>query len=853
MESLKMSWFIKTVIALSLTLAQGCYLHEPCGSVEECNREDDDCDGLIDEEFTDEEGRYNQLDHCGSCGLRCSELLPNATDHSCDLLADGYGCVALGCLPGYHLVGRACVPDVEILCMPCVSDDDCTLFAPTGRCVEMGSSRRCTRACDVDGCPVGFTCDGVECHPDSGFCACTPEMDGVSFGCVLETVDSVCAGRRLCEGGELSLVCEPAFEEICNGEDDDCDGTWDEDFLDEVGRYVHTGHCGECNHPCAPPGPNMDAWCEVVSGLPTCMTDCAEGFVDLDEIEANGCECERSVGAWPPSRLGVDADCDGEIDDTDEFIFVASWGADTNPGTLVFPKRSIEAGMDEASRVNKTVLVTGGIFHERIEVVPGVEAYGGYNADFSDRDPVLYSTVVQPQDSRHGEPALTCSGVSTASVIGGMTITGSDAVTSGTGSTAVYLEECTDAVGLVDLTVLAGRGADGRPGADSSDNLSEWGMTSLMELNGDDGGSGRDGYETSSTNCTTDMIDGGGRGRNSCPGSGHTLDGGAGADSICVDAGCVYGVPCGNSGCTDFMVGDVCDMDAVMANAVPNPPGGDGSGPGAGMGGESTYNAPTNRGTCHFCDDNPTLLRVGDDGEQGTSGEDGFGGTGCADSVGQFDEASGTWSSNGGAGGGVGSDGGGGGGGSAGGGYDLIGGVIDDCNNDALGGSGGGGGSGGCGAPRASGGQGGGSSIGIVVVLSSGSSAGPSCSNVTVVAATSGAGGPGGIGAGGGAGGGGGQGGGTTFWCSRRGGRGGDGGVGGAGGGGGGGCGGNVSGFHVIDQGGAAGAYVDSLEATNSVETLPAGGRGGPGGFSPGNSGTAGFDGDAQAFRLITE
>jgi hypothetical protein len=79
---------------------------------------------------------------------------------------------------------------------------------------------------------------------------------------------------------------------------------------------------------------------------------------------------------------------------------------------------------------------------------------------------------------------------------------------------------------------------------------------------------------------------------------------------------------------------------------------------------------------------------------------------------------------------------------------------------------------------------------------------------------------------------------------------GGDGGDGGDGGGGGGGCGGSVSGFHIIASGVGARAYRDALESANHVEGLPAGGRGGPGGFSPGQSGTAGADGTAEAFRL---
>lgn len=45
---------------------------------EACNEQDDDCDGLIDEAFTDEAGRYVTSQHCGACGVACSAQGPHA-------------------------------------------------------------------------------------------------------------------------------------------------------------------------------------------------------------------------------------------------------------------------------------------------------------------------------------------------------------------------------------------------------------------------------------------------------------------------------------------------------------------------------------------------------------------------------------------------------------------------------------------------------------------------------------------------------------------------------------------------------------------------------------------------------
>jgi hypothetical protein len=374
-------------------------------------------------------------------------------------------------------------------------------------------------------------------------------------------------------------------------------------------------------------------------------------------------------------------------------------------------------------------------------------------------------------------------------------------------------------------------------------------MSSLHELDGVDGDGGRDGRASSSAHCTGLVIEGGEGGQRYCPGSRNTLDGGDGGDAVCPHSGCVTGAPCGNAGCTDFMVDGVCDVEAVFAAAVPNPPAEDGRGPGGGNGGDVTYDPPTNRGTCSFCDDSPPLPRDGQDGEPGRAGADGAGGTGCTDLTGSFDEATGRWSAADGGTGSAGADGGGGGGGTCGSGYDVIAGVSG-CE-DRLGGSGGGGGSGGCGAPRASGGDGGGSSIAIAVVLGPGRVVGPTIRDVRIITAAAGDGGNGGIGAAGGSGGAGASGGWGNFWCARRGGRGGDGGNGGAGGGGGGGCGGSVSGIHVVARSPGAEPYGDRLRSEVDVASLAAAGTGGSGGFSPGRRGADGADGTALEVRLV--
>ena len=331
-----------------------------------------------------------------------------------------------------------------------------------------------------------------------------------------------------------------------------------------------------------------------------------------------------------------------------------------------------------------------------------------------------------------------------------------------------------------------------------------------------------------------------------CPST--NVSGGDGGASGCPDLGCTNGAPCANAGCTDFTVNGVCDFATVLTLAKPNPAAGSGQGLNGGEAGELTYNAPTNRTVCNFCDDNPTLGRIGGRGGDGVPGTNGQAGEGCSllylgDGLGRYRGGIGTS-------GGAGTDGSGGGGGTAGGGYAVIGGTVG-CES-RPGGSGGGGGSGGCGSPGTDPGQGGGVSAAVVIKLDQlpANMLGPAFTNVEVVTASGGDGGDGGVGATGGSAGVGALGGGAAFWCSRTGGRGGDGGGGGSAGGGGGGCGGGSHAFMIVAM--AAPTYTEQLMNAVTISKVGAAGRAGRGGYSPVAPGADGAAGDDTAIVVIT-
>jgi len=826
------------VMALALAVASlvGCYESHLCDVPEVCDYFDQDCDDLVDEDFVDEDGVYFTVEHCGACGVSCADVFPTAAETAC-VITDGVAaCEIVSCPVGFHRAGDgSCAPDAPVVCLPCNSDEDCALRLPGSTCDDaIDGGGRCAPPCGVSEgppCPVGTECDGGYCRPIGGDCTCNLETLGLEVACLVDRGDGYeCAGAQVCAEDGFG-ACEPALTETCNDQDDDCDGGVDEDFRDDAGRYVDRLHCGACASPCVEPGPNMIATCVAGGGGVRCDLVCDEGFVDVDRISANGCECERWDGGGPPPVVGGDADCDGIPDDTTDFVYVSATGSDTDPGTLARPVRRLARAVSIARREGKDILVSRGIYEGPFSVPSGVNVFGGYRPDFADRDLELYPVLLEAR--RPGAPVLVCEGVTAATRIEGFILSGSDATLAGEGSTTLYVSRCGAAVTFAELTILAGRGADGIRGADSSDNLSSWGLSDLGELTGVDGTDG-----TPSVESTCRRVEGGRGGSHACRST--NVAGGSGGAGDCPDTGCVNGSACGNAGCTDFTSGGVCDLAAAVRVATPNPAATAGRGPSGGDAGELTYNSPTNRGVCNFCDDNPTLPRTGGIGGDGLSGTDGGAGTGCSAAP-LLDIGTGQISGGGGTDGVDGRDGSGGGGGTSGSGYAVIGGTTGGCN-DRSGGAGGGGGSGGCGAPGADAGSGGGTSAAVVVRIRPGSARGPTFDGVRVVTASGGRGGDGGIGASGGSGGVGGLGGGARFWCSRTGGRGGDGGRGGAGGGGGGGCGGGTHGFYLVGGSDPIG-YGAELLVGATVDEAGVPGRGGLGGFSPGASATGGLDG----------
>jgi hypothetical protein len=161
----------------------GVFTWAPCqttGTTDEvCDGKDNDCDGLVDEVFIDQNGSgtYDTDHHCGACNRDCTTQWNKDIQH-----AAGSCIVAPGRAPVCEIV--QCTSDTVGGGGSCNRDGDC----PVGwRC--MAPYYQCSKACGSPGdCPSGAVCN-------DGWCtiACSTNATCTSkFGAPSACVDGVC-------------------------------------------------------------------------------------------------------------------------------------------------------------------------------------------------------------------------------------------------------------------------------------------------------------------------------------------------------------------------------------------------------------------------------------------------------------------------------------------------------------------------------------------------------------------------------------------------------------------------------------------------------------------------------------
>ena len=238
-------------------------------TVEVCNGKDDDCDGVADNGFD----LATDPNNCGACNVKCS--VANGTA----------GCVAGKC------VIASCNKYYQNL------DNDpgngCEFFCvPEGPEVCDGRDNDCNGKID----------DGI------GPCGC---IVGSTQTCG-KNVGACHAGNQTCVGPAPGSwgSCNGAITgtpEICNGIDDDCNGTADDNF----NLQTDVNNCGSCGHVCQ--FANATAAC--VAGVCQ-MVACDQNWHDFNHSTVDGCEVPCVVTNGGVEQCdGIDNNCNGQADE----------------------------------------------------------------------------------------------------------------------------------------------------------------------------------------------------------------------------------------------------------------------------------------------------------------------------------------------------------------------------------------------------------------------------------------------------------------------------------------------------------------------------------------------------------
>lgn len=156
----------------------------------------------------------------------------------------------VACPPGFTCVSvigfgtEMCIPTMVSLCRPCNTNQDClsNSFDVGDKCISLGSKGSfCGGNCSGgQACPFGYECHGMidisgkpsdQCVRMDAGCECTELWinEGAWTNCYNQNLYGKCQGDRFCSLTGLTQCSAPVpSEEVCNGEDDNCDGQIDE-------------------------------------------------------------------------------------------------------------------------------------------------------------------------------------------------------------------------------------------------------------------------------------------------------------------------------------------------------------------------------------------------------------------------------------------------------------------------------------------------------------------------------------------------------------------------------------------------------------------------------------------------
>jgi len=306
-------------------------------AAELCNGVDDDCDAVVDEDdATDVATWYADAD-----GDSYGE--PGSTDIDCDQ-PSGFVADSSDCDDGDSAVN----PAATELCNGV--DDDCNGSTDEETAADAstwyadddgdgyGDAGDSTAACSA---PSGYLADATDCDDGDGAVnpGATELCDGVDNDCDGSTDEDSAAdastwyadddGDGYGDAGDSTAACSapsgyvadatdcddgdgavnPGATELCNGVDDDCDGSTDEDSAADA----NTWYADDDGDGYGDAGDSMAA-CSAPGGYLADATDCDDGDGAVNPAATEQCN-------------GVDDDCDGSTDE-DSAADASTWYAD---------------------------------------------------------------------------------------------------------------------------------------------------------------------------------------------------------------------------------------------------------------------------------------------------------------------------------------------------------------------------------------------------------------------------------------------------------------------------------------------------------------------------------------------
>jgi uncharacterized repeat protein (TIGR01451 family) len=308
-------------------------------STEVCDGLDNDCDGSVDESFADlGNSCTNGVGACEASGtVVCSGNMLGTT---CDATAGA---------PSSELCDG-----IDNDCDGSVDEDYASLgdtcSVGTGECGATGTvvctSDNLSTTCDATaGSPTSELCDGMDNDCDG---AVDEDYTTLGDACTVGTGTCEASGTVICGTSQMTTTCDAVAgsptTEVCDGMDNDCDGSIDETFTD-LGDSCTVGE-GVCEAPgvivCQ--SSQLGTTCDGTPGAPQteqcdgmdndCDGDVDEDFVDLGESctvgtgvceatgsfvcasDGSGVVCDGTAGS-PDTEVcdGLDNDCDGDVDE----------------------------------------------------------------------------------------------------------------------------------------------------------------------------------------------------------------------------------------------------------------------------------------------------------------------------------------------------------------------------------------------------------------------------------------------------------------------------------------------------------------------------------------------------------